>query len=351
MAKTYLTRMGDASAVEMTADEIIADINEATENAAKRAKIDPLTQSERDLIADIIMAPDTAVSCKPGDQVVSSTDIGCYKMLYAAGVPMDRCDEALVRERAFCGDSTDFGYEDYSFKPTKASVDTYEAKQMQNVLDRATMPVLYGAMPNLGLYTKPDGPCDNWTELLPMGKIAEARAAQEEAIKYAVDDIVYVSKKMYEMGADGINLDTTGAAGDADFLAGLMAVEKIKAECPNYSVELGAAGEFILGVHGKLTYNGTRLAGLYPHKQVKMCEQAGVDIFGAVINTNCSKSHAWNVANVCTMMKRCVADAEIPIHANAGMGVNGMPMSLTMPIDSVTRADKALIEICKIDGL
>lgn len=40
-------------------------------------------------------------------------------------------------------------------------------------------------------------------------------AAQEEAIPHAVKDIVYVAKQMYDVGADGINLDTSGAAGDA----------------------------------------------------------------------------------------------------------------------------------------
>ena len=55
-------------------------------------------------------------------------------------------------------------------------------------------------------------------------------------------------------------------------------------------VEIGMAGEFVLGMHGKLKYNGTRLAGLYPHKQVKLVEEAGASIFGAVVNTNRNKS-------------------------------------------------------------
>lgn len=349
--KKYMTRLGDGSIEYMTEDEIMNDIKIATEDAAKKGRVDPLTKDDMEHILDIITMPGTTVGVDPGAQIVTTTDIGSYKMLYSCGVPMDRCDEVLVRERGFCGDSSDFGYEDYSFKPTKASVDTYEAKQMQNALDRATMPLLYGAMPNLGLYTKPDGPCENWAELLPLGKIEEARQAQEEAVKYSVDDIVYVAGKMYEMGADGINLDTTGAAGDADFLAGLKAVEIIKEKYPTLGVEMGMAGEFVLGMHGKLTYDGVRLAGLYPHKQVKLAEKAGVDIFGAVVNTNCSKSFAWNISRVCTLLKPCVAVAEIPIHANAGMGVNAMPMSLTMPLDSVSRADKAMVEICKIDGL
>ena len=349
--KKYITRMGDASIAYMSADEIISDIRTATEDAAKKGKVDPLTQDEMDLIADITMCPDTVVSVEPGRQVVSTTDIGATRIEYNCGMPLDRCDEILIKERALGGDSSDFGYMDYSFKPAKAATDIFEAMQMQNALDRATMPLLYGAMPNLGLYTKPDGPCDNWNELLPQGKIKEAQEAQEAAVELAVKDMVYVAEKMYGVGADGINFDTTGAAGDADFLATLEAVEQIKEKCPNLGIEMGMAGEFVLGVHGRLKYKGQRLAGLYPHKQVKLAEQAGVDIFGAVVNTNCSKSFAWNIARVCTLLKRCVQDAEIPVHANVGMGVNAMPMYVTMPTDVVTRADKAMVEICKIDGL
>ena len=59
-----------------------------------------------------------------------------------------------------------------------------------------TAPLGYGAMPDLGLYTVPDGPVANWSELLPLGKIAEARAAQEEAVELAAADIVFVADEM-----------------------------------------------------------------------------------------------------------------------------------------------------------
>jgi len=38
------------------------------------------------------------------------------------------------------------------------------------------------------------------------------------------------------------------------------------------------SGEFVLGMHGGVAYDGTRLAGLYPHQQVKLAEKAGVTI-------------------------------------------------------------------------
>ena len=70
----------------------------------------------------------------------------------------------------------------------------------------------YGVMPNLGLYAKSDGPCDNWSELLPEGRIAEARAAEEEAAEMAVDDMVRLADAMWEAGADALDWDTTGGA-------------------------------------------------------------------------------------------------------------------------------------------
>ena len=66
-----------------------------------------------------------------------------------------------------------------------------------------TAPCGYGAMPDLGLYTVPDGPIANWSQLLPVGKIDEARAAQEEGVELA-----------------------------ADFLAALRAIERIRARVP-----------------------------------------------------------------------------------------------------------------------
>jgi len=203
----------------------------------------------------------------------------------------------------------------------------------------------------LGLYTKPDGPVDNWSELLPMMKIVEAQAAQEEAVEHALKDIFFVSSVMHEAGSDGINFDTVGASGDGDFLAALMAIEKLKKEYPEMDIEIGMAGEFVLGMHGDLFYDNVRLAGLYPHKQVKLVEKAGASVFGPVINTNSNKTVPWNIARACTFVKACSEASNIPVHPNAGMGVGGVPMTSTAPVDAISRASVALVEIGKADGL
>jgi dimethylamine--corrinoid protein Co-methyltransferase len=239
---------------------------------------------------------------------------------------------------------------DYSYKPVKAII-SEEKQAMEQAQLLTTLPLLYGAMPNLGLYTKPDGPVGNWSELLPAGKIEEAREAQEEAVQHAVRDIVYVASNMIESGADGINLDTVGASGDADVKASLEAVKILKDKYPDIGFETGMAGEFNMGMHGLLEVDGKRIAGLYPHEQVKMAEKSGVSIFGMAVNTNSSKSLAWNLARVCTFAKETVKVSNIPVHANVGMGVGGIPLSLIPSADAVSRVDKALIEIAKMDGL
>ncbi len=98
------------------------------------------------------------------------------------------------------------------------------------------IPLFDGAMPNLGLYSQPDGPFPNPSELLPNGKIDEARQSLENTVEDAVKDIVFVASCMYESGADGINLDSVGAAGDADFFPGATETDddNIDSNCDGY---------------------------------------------------------------------------------------------------------------------
>jgi dimethylamine--corrinoid protein Co-methyltransferase len=213
-----------------------------------------------------------------------------------------------------------------------------------------TNPVQYGAMPDLGRYSKPDGPIPNWSELLPMGKIDEARQAQEEACEMLVEDIDFVADAMIEAGADGIDMDTTGAAGDADFLAALSACRKLRAKYPWLGIEIGMAAEFVLGMHGQLEFDGSRLAGMWPREQLRMVQAAGASIYGPAVNINTGKSTAWNIARAITFIKPAAEIAEIPVHVNVGMGVGGVPTCLYPPADATSRASKAFVEILKIDG-
>lgn len=349
-------RFGDGYLYEMTEAELKKDIVEGTEDAADRAKVPPLSEDEIKHMFDIYSFPRRFVSVEPGNEVVLSHDGGTIKLNAGVsggaghGLDIGRrlCTE--IYERVLGSDTMDFGHVDYSFKPVK-NILADEQQDMEQTVLSTIIPVYYGAMPNLGSYTQPDGGFPNPTILLTEGKIEEARAACEEIIEAATRDMVYIASGMYEAGADGVNFDTTAALGDADFLATLRAAEILRKKYPDIFIEMGMAGEFILGIHGGLTYDGVRLAGLYPHKQVKLAAKAGVNIYGPAVNTNTRRSCAWNVARLVTMVKACVEHAEIPVHPNMGIGVGGSPLTDIIASDAVCRGSTAVVEIGRIDGL
>lgn len=355
MSDKILTRMGDGERVWMTADDIREDIQAGTADAAKRAQVRELSLVEQEQLYAIMADPARIVSVEPGQEAIV-TDDGCSMSFYSGqdgggvGAPLSRLQAVLTYERACGADTTSLGHSDYSFKPVKPIINM-EANDYYNISQVSTAPFFYGAQPNLGLYFQPDGPCPNAAELMPLGKIEEARAAQEQAADYLSDDLVFVGKKLAEIGLEGLNFDTCGSAGDADFLAALRAVETLKQEVPDLPILMGGSGEFIIGMHGELAYNDQRLAGMYTHDQAQAVESAGADIFGMAVNTVTTESVAWNLARAVTYLKATTAAVGIPVHANVGMGVCGVPMMEQPPIDAVTRVSKTLVQIGKADGL
>ncbi len=351
---TIITRMGDGSTIEMTRDELRADIIEGSEAAAKKAKIPELTEADRDYLLDMFCCRSRIWGVDRGHEAIMSKDGGTNTLIssrLSCGIAAPMGREAAVRlfESAFAFDTMEVGHVDYSVKPSKFIV-SLEAEHMELLQQTTILPLFYGFMPNLGLYYKPDGPFENPSDLLPKGQIAEARATQEEALEACYSDVVWQAGQMAQTGADGINLDTVASTGDAEFLATLRACETISAET-DMAVEVSMASEMVLGFYGQLTYKGTRLAGLWPHQQMKLAEEAGAAIFGPVVNNNTRRSCAWNVARAVTFVKACTAEAEIPIHVNVGGGVGGVPMVEVSPLDIVSRAGAAMIEVGGADGL
>jgi len=347
--------MGDGERVELDKEELRRELLDGSRDAAEKGQIPELTGSEIDQLFEIIAEPGRTVSVPPGDELVV-TDDGIAEGFRSseadggAGIPMDHFSCLLAYERGVAADTACTGHEDFSFKPVKAIIDG--AMQMYYTASLSTtIPLFYGAQPNLGLYYRPDGPFPNPAELMPLGKIDEARKAQEEAAEALKDDMIFVGKKLDAMGCEGLNFDTAGSSGDADFYATLEAVRELKKSCPNMCLIIGMASDFVLGMHGKMTFDGQQLAGMFPHQQVKIAEAAGADIFGAAINVNTSRTIPWNLSRAVTFVKKTVEDAEIPVHPNVGMGVCGIPMMVETPIDCVTRAAKALAMIGMADGL
>ena len=343
------TRMGDGFKVEMTEAEVREDLEVGTKDAAERAGVSPLSDDELKYLYEIFECPYKVVGVEEGKEVVLSYDSSNTK-IKRAQITASKIQSLQILERALGADTLELAHIDYSYKAVKPIV-PFEIPIMEQALLLTIPPLFYGAMPNLGLYSQPDGPCPNPADLLPQGKIAEAQASYEEAVEYAVSDMVYVGSEMYEAGADGINFDTTASGGDAEFLATLRAVETLKKKYPEMGIEMGMSGEFILGMHGEVEYDGVRLAGLYPHDQLKLAQKAGVSIFGPAINIVTNESLPWNIVRSITWTKACSEVSEIPIHANLGMGVGGVPLNLTPPVDALSRTSKAHVEICRLDGL
>lgn len=343
------TQLGDGTLIELSEKELRHDLENGTIDASERGKIPPLCEDELNRLFEICSSNERLYSVKRGGEIVLSND-GMTAKVRRMGIEVDRVQGLQIHERAFGADILEIDHIDYSYKAIKPIV-SEEIPIMEQALSSTIAPLFYGAMPNLGYYSQPDGPVPNPADLMIEGKIEDAKQAGEEAITHAVKDIVFVASRMYEAGADGVDIDTVGAAGDTDFAAALRATEILKKRYPDICIEIGMAGEFILGMHGDITYGGVRLAGMYPHEQVQLAEKAGATLFGPVVNTLINKSVPENIARAVTFIKVCVETAQIPVHANMGMGVGAVPMCDILPIDAVSLASKAMVEMTRLDGL
>ncbi len=353
--KPITTSLGDGRRIALSHDALRRDIVEGSEAAAKKGKIDGLTAQEIEHMVDIFSQPGRTVSVEPGKEVVV-TDDGAGLMPSwgrpSAGhaIPISDHQSILMYERVYCGDTCGLGFPDYSYKPVKSAIG-YARSHYKAISMLTTIPLVYGSQPNMGMYYHPTGPVESPSEYLSKFDFDKARAVQEEAAQLMGRDILDVAENLYEVGCEAMNLDTSGSAGDADFWGCLNTVEAIKAKMPDMPIEMGMAGEMVMGLHGELTYGGERLAGMFPHSQARVAAKAGADIFGIAVNTETGRSTPYNLARTVTYTKACTRESPIPVHANSGMGVGGMPMTLLPPITDSTRCAKALVEIGKADGL
>ncbi len=351
----YITRMGDGRTITQTREQIYEDAVAGMADGADAGSCPDLTEDELQQIVDIICTKNRVVAVERGHEVILTEDGGPHKFILDSGscnngVEMGRIDTMEVIERAIGFDTFELTTTDYSIKPVKPIISS-EQCAMQQAAMRMTVPTLYGAMPNMGLYYAPDGAHKNPADLMREFKIEEAQQNAEAAADQLTNDIQYVAGNLIAAGADGFNFDTTGSAGDAEFVATLRGIEKVRKDNPGAYITMGASAENVLGIHGEIAYDGKVVAGLYPNEQVKLAEKAGANIFGAVVNSNTSRSFAWNVARSTVIIKDCVKTANMPVHANLGMGVGGIPMLETPPIDCVTRASKIMAEIAGVDGI
>jgi dimethylamine--corrinoid protein Co-methyltransferase len=355
MATEYFLRMGDGAKIFMTKEDIMADIEVGSADAADLGDIPALSEDEMEKMLEIIINPNRIVGVEPGMEVPVTHDIGAIRIdgdqgNSGVGIPASRLVGSMMHERAFGADTMELGHIDYSFKPVKPVI-AQEQQTMEVCQQNMVIPMLYGAMPNMGLYYTPDGPFENPGDLMKAFKISEAQESIQKAGDHGIRDMTWIMQRLMHVGCDGVNFDTIGAAGDGDAYASFNSIEALRKEFPNMYINAGMAGELVLGMHGQLEYDGTVLAGLWPHQQAPLAAKAGANTFGPVCNTNTSKTSAWNLGRAVTFMKAAVEASPIPCHVDMGMGVGGIPMLETPPIDAVTRASKAMVEIAGVDGI
>jgi dimethylamine--corrinoid protein Co-methyltransferase len=355
MTTEHKLRRGDGKRIVMTRAQIMNDLRDGTSDAAELGSIPMLTDDELEKLVDILISPGRMVGVEQGMEVPVTHDIGTIRLdgdqgNSGVGIPASRLAGMMFHERAMGADTMELGHIDYSFKPVKPII-AQEMQAMEVCQQNMIIPVLYGAMPNMGLYYTPDGPFENPGDLMKAFKIKEAQDSTMRAAEHLTRDMVWIMQRMMRSGADGVNFDTTAAAGDGDFYATLEAVKALRHEFPEMFIEVGMAGELVLGMHGEVEYDGKLLAGLWPHEQVELVSKAGASIFGPVVNTSTSRSSPWNLARAVTFVKAAVRASPIPCHANMGMGVGGIPMFETPTIDAVSRASKAMVEVAGVDGI
>jgi dimethylamine--corrinoid protein Co-methyltransferase len=349
------SNMGDGSRFLTTRAGAMDDILAGAGDAVDCTGVPELSADEAERICDIICRRDRVVGVEPGMEVVMTEDFGANRFgidsgTCGNGVEIGRREGSLIFERAFSMDSFELGHVDYSVKAVKPII-AHEMQTMEQIQMLMTIPMLYGAMPNMGLYYAPDGPYGNPADLMREFKIEEAMAAAEAAAEHLARDIEFVSVKLQEAGSDGFDFDTTGSAGDADFVGTLKGAAMLRKARPEAAIIIGMAGENVLGIHGSIEYDGEAVAGMYPHQQARLAEKAGANVFGPVVNTNCGKSLAWNIARAVAITKQCAKASGIPVHPNMGMGVGGIPMCETPPVEAASRASKAMVEIAGADGI
>ena len=329
MSKIW-TRMGDGQAVKLIPTSSVKTSSRRPTTPQTRATSHRSKNARSRSSSKIFSAPWRVIGVEPGHEVpLTKDETACTlvssQLSSGSHLPISREAAVEIFERVFAFDTMELGWIDYSFKQAKPMVSLDQVSIERLLAHRLYSPSSTAQCRTWGCTTRLTGRSPTRQTFYGMMKVEEAREMQMKASELCEEDMVFVCKRMAEIGADGIDFDTTASAGDADFLAVLRTVEELK-KTTNLGIEVGMSGEFVLGMHGEVEYKGTKLAGLWPHQQLKVVEQAGADIFGPVVNTKTNKSAPWNVARAVTFVKEVCKQATVPVHANVGMGVGGTPM-------------------------
>ena len=165
---TIFTRYGDGSPLEMSESDLMADLETGTADAAERGNIPALNKEELHYLLEIFKSPYNFISVERGNEVILSYDAGTLK-IRRVGVNVDRIQALQIYEKLFGADTMELCHVDYSFKPIKPIV-TMERPILEQALLSTHIPLFYGAMPNLGLYSSTGRPLPESGRVAATGK-------------------------------------------------------------------------------------------------------------------------------------------------------------------------------------
>ena len=198
---------------------------------------------------------------------------------------------------------------------------------MEQALLDCIIPLFYGAMPNMGLYCQPDGPFANPADLLPTGEIEEARdGAAGDGREHAAQDMLYVAA-------------THGRGGRRRHQLRHHRLGR-RRRVPRHPAGGRGAGRHDRPRHrgrhgGRVRARLPRRARVRGHAPGRpLAAPAGQGGGGRPARTS---SAPWSTPTPagrrpgtspapCTFVKECSRVATIPVHANVGMGVGGVPI-------------------------
>ena len=304
------TRMGDGTFTHLTRSEIRADLIAGSEVATKRAKVPLLTDDEIDHLLEIYASPLRFIGVDVGEEIVLSCD-GTGMKTHAT-----RIHDLQSYEQWMGADLLELAWATTRSRscarPWWTRPSTMHDAQLATIA-----PLQYGVMPNLGLHSEPDGPCDNWNELLPLGRIPEARAAAEEAVEMAVVDMVKLADSQWEAGADAIDWDTHRRRRRPRVPRRPARHGHHPREVPRHGRASPAwPGQFVRGYARRARVGkGVRLAGLLAQGPAP-ARAAGACAPCSAPSSTSTPASRWpgTWPRAIALIKPCMEVAEIPVH-------------------------------------
>ena len=253
------------------------------------------------------------------------TKDGCVNALnssrMSSGVvaPVNREVGVRLFESMLGFDSMEVSHNDYSVKPQRF-LKALEQLHMELLQETTIFPLLYGFMPNLGLYYRPDG---SFAEpVRPAAPGQDRRGAPHPGRgpsglpgRLHPHERLHArdGRRRHRLRHRGLHRRrrVPGRRSRRPSTSPASPACRSRSACrPRWSWASTASSNT----------RARALPACGPISSSKLCEKAGAAIFGPVVNTNTKKSTPWNLARAVTFVKACTADRQDPDPRQRGHG-------------------------------